>query len=89
MPDTIQSSRDTERRSVERPSGLPIFSTEPLTTAEKALLELTARAHRRIAEALDAAVAAGRVDVALLTMQEVAALAETDARTARLLGSNR
>lgn len=83
---TLQAAR---RPNGVRPSGLPIFSTEPLTTAEKALLELTARAHRRIADALDVVVHQGRVTAALAVMNEAASLAQTDARTALLLGSNR
>ena len=92
LPDNAAHCPDAppaERRSAVRPSGLPIFSTEPLTTAEKALLQLTARAHRRLVDALDQAVAGGRVDRALFTLQEAARLAETDARIALLLGSNR
>ncbi len=92
LPDNAAHCPDAtpaERRSAVRPSGLPIFSTEPLTTAEKALLQLTARAHRRLVDALDQALAAGRVDVALAAMQEAARLAESDARIAILLGSHR
>jgi hypothetical protein len=92
LPDNAAHCPDapsTERRSAVRPSGLPIFSTEPLTTAEKALLQLAARAHRRMADALDQALAGGRVDLALAAMQEAARLAESDARIATLLGSNR
>lgn len=82
-------SADAPRPGCARPTGLPIFSTEPLTTAEKALLELTSRAHRRHADLLDAVVREGRVATALAAMQELAELAERDARTALLLGSNR
>lgn len=77
------------RPTAARPSGLPIFSTEPLTTAEQALLQLTARAHRRLADTVDQALAAGRVDTALAALQEATRLAESDARIAILLGSNR
>ncbi len=90
MPDTLNPPQPlVERRSAARPSGLPIFSTEPLTTAEKALLQLTARAHRRLADTVDQALAAGRVDTALAALQEATRLAESDARIAILLGSNR
>ena len=90
MPDTLSPSQTSaERRSAAQPSGLPILCTEPLTIAEKALLELTARAHRRHADLLDTVVREGRVTTALAAMQELAELAERDARTALLLGSNR
>lgn len=94
MPDNLSQYPEAtlqaaQRPNAVRPSGLPIFSTEPLTTVEKALLELTARAHRRIADALDAAVQQNRVTAALAVINEAASLAQTDARTALLLGSNR
>ena len=92
LPDVALQRPDAptaERRSAVRPTGLPIFSTELLTTAEKALLELTAREHRRAADRLDDAVRAGRVADGLAALQEVAQLAPMDALTAWRLGSNR
>lgn len=92
LPDNAAHCPDAhlaERRSAVRPSGLPIFSTEPLTTAEKALLQLTARAHRVHADSIEAAVRADRVDIALRAMHDLIELSERDAVTVRLLGSNR
>jgi hypothetical protein len=89
LPDNTAPCPDAQGPNGVRPSGLPIFSTEPLTESEKALLRLTARAHRVHADSLDAAVRADRVDIALRAMHDLAELAERDAVTTRLLGSNR
>lgn len=89
MPDQSLPLHQPAEPNAVRPSGLPIFSTEPLNTAEKALLELTARAHRRHADAIEAAIREGHVATALAAMQALAELAQRDAVTAHLLGSNR
>lgn len=52
-----------ERRSPS--TGLPILSTEPLTSAERQQLERLARLMRTGAELIETAVVVGRVDIAL------------------------
>jgi hypothetical protein len=93
LPDNAAQCPDAQGpnvvRPTVRPSGLPIFSTEPLTESEKALLRLTARAHRVHADSIEAAVRVDRVDIALRAMHDLIELSERDAVTVRLLGSNR
>lgn len=72
-----------------RPAGLPILSTEPLTEAERQILQQTVDCHRKVATAIESALKVGRVAPCLLAMHEAVALAECDHRTVLLLGSNR
>ena len=89
MPDTIQSSRDTERRSVDRPSGLPIFCTERLTASESSGLARLVQAHREQADLLERAMQMGTVTGALATMMVGVRLGQIEAELSQLLGSNR
>lgn len=94
MPDSPPAA---ERRSVPsppgpapRPSGLPIFSTEPLTAAERERLRTLRRHFLVVAELLADIIELGRVDQALNALQEVARHCDGKALAlAATLGSGR
>lgn len=83
-------SPDAPRPGCARPTGLPILSTEPLTTAErKKLLDLT-WTYRCAALQIEMCLRIGRVDVALETLQSLERdIGTLPAEIARTLGSNR
>ena len=91
MPDTLLPSQTSaERRSVTRPSGLPILSTEQLTEAERQqLLDLQWRC-RSAALQIELCLRIGRVDAALDALQFLSS--DVGARSTEIalrLGSNR
>lgn len=93
LPDNAAHCPDAdpaERRSAVRPSGLPIFSTERLTEAERQKLLDLQRRYRGAADLIEDCLDCGRVDRALDALQHV--IAETDGlphRVAARLGSGR
>lgn len=91
MPDQVIpfDTQDGERRSPARPVGLPIFSTEPLTAAERDALRRAARVVRLIADRLDEAVEANRVAHALWAVTSGAEDGQVLVNLAARLGSNR
>ncbi len=91
MPDTVTPSQTAaERRSATRPSGLPIFSTEKLTGAERAQMLALQEGYHRATLMIDLSLAIGRVDEALATLQALTRdLDGQAAAIAAALGSNR
>lgn len=93
LPDNAAHCPDAdpaERRSAVRPSGLPIFSTESLTEAERQKLLDLQRRYRGAADLIEDCLDCGRVDRALDALQFL----ERDVGTlpteiALRLGSNR
>lgn len=86
---TSGPTQDGERRSPARPAGLPILSTEPLTAAEREALREAARIIRLIAQALDEALEANRVDRALWAVTHGADAGQVLVDLAARFGSNR
>lgn len=85
-----------ERRSSTRPgeaksalTGLPVLSTEPLTTAEREALRHLVRALRLGAERVEEAIGRGRVEHGLEALQTVAAVTAVAGEIAVALGSRR
>ena len=91
MPDNIAPPQPSaERRSAARPSGLPIFSTEPLTEAERQQLLDLRRRCRSAAVQIELCLRIGRVDAALDTLQSLSSdVGIRSAEIAATLGSNR
>lgn len=89
MPDSFQQPQP-ERRSPDRPCGLPIFCTEPLSTAERQkLLDLQER-YQRAALAIELCLRIDKVDEALATLQFLTRDVDgVPATIALTLGSNR
>jgi len=92
--DTLIPRDDSERRSpaiapVARPSGLPIFATEPLTAAERDALRRAARVARLIAGQLEEAIEANTVAQALWAASHGAEASGVLDELAATLGSNR
>lgn len=91
MPDSyIATADEPQRRNAIRPSGLPIFSTEKLTSAERGELLHLQESFHTAALQIDLCLAIGRVDEALATLQSLTC--DLDGRVAAIaltLGSNR
>ena len=92
MPDS-GTSFPTQANGVRftegRPSGLPIFCTEPLTNAERKGLQMLIDQHETQANLLKLALIAGTVAGALGAMRVGVLLGQAEEAMSLKLGSNR
>jgi hypothetical protein len=92
-PDSIESHRlshDVERPSTtNHPRGLPVLSTEPLTSQERRALHHLGQSLRLAADCCDLALATGRVDRGLEACSLVGEIGVAAQLAASELGSNR
>lgn len=90
MPDNVTPHSPTERRSADRPRGLPILSTAVLTKAERQKLLDLQRRYRGAVALLEDCLECGRVDRALDGLQFLTRDVDGEpAAIALTLGSNR
>jgi hypothetical protein len=92
MPDSVipfPAQANAVRPGLARPSGLPIFCTEPLTAAERDGLLVLINQHETQANLLKLALLAGTVADALGAMRVGVSLGQVEEALSLRLGSNR
>lgn len=90
FPTQPNGVRPADSRAAEaRPSGLPIFCTEPLTAAERTGLQMLVDQHEKHVALLKLALLAGTVAGALGVLRVGVSLGQVEEAMALKLGSNR